>query len=66
MKKEEQEFLEKYFKAGDYSILTLMVTNDEIAKLMDLLKNSGLKLVMMPGVDARVAFADSTQTGTEQ
>ena len=64
MTKEEQEFLEKNFKAGEYSTVTIMVKNDEL--MVAALKAANLTVAIIPGVDARMQFADPTVKGTEQ
>ena len=61
----EKKFLDKHFKAGEYAALTILVNNKELSKLVDLLKNSGLHLAIMPSVKAKMAFADDSE-GTEQ
>lgn len=66
MTKEEQEFLEKNFKAGEYSTVTIMVKNDELMKMVAALKAANLTVAILPGVDARMQFADPTVKGTEQ
>ena len=63
---EEEKFLKETFPAGSFSLLTIMVRNDELTKLMECLKVSGLRLALMPGVDAKMAFANPDTKGPEQ
>lgn len=66
MTKEEQDFLEKNFKAGEYSTVTIMVQNKDLTKMIEALKAANLTVAILPGVDARIKFADPTVKGTPQ
>ena len=63
---DEKKFMDKYFKAGEYSVLTILVNNKELSGLIELLKLSGLNLALLPGVRPKLDFADDTKKGTEQ
>jgi hypothetical protein len=65
MTKEEKEFMEKHFKAGEYTMLTIMVNNNELSKLMEYLKAGNLNMAILPTVKAGLDFA-SDDKGTEQ
>lgn len=64
--KKQQEWLKKTFPAGEYTVLTLMVRNDEISKLTSHLKNSNVNLCMFSGVKSMLEFNSSDTNGTEQ
>jgi hypothetical protein len=66
MTKEEQEFLEKHFKASEYSMVTIMVRNEDLTKMVDALKAAKLNVAILPGVDASMKFADPNVKGTPQ
>lgn len=66
MTDEEKAFMDKHFKAGEYSVLTIMVNNKELGRLMEILKGANLNLAMLPGVNAKIDFADETKRGTSQ
>ena len=66
MTKEQQEFLEKHFKAGEYSVVTVLVKNEELTKFMDTLKNANLTIAALPGVAAGIDFANPDVKGTAQ
>lgn len=66
MTKEEQEFLEKNFKAGEYSAVTIMVKNDQLTRLLDVLRNANMTLAIIPSAQAGIDFADPKKTGTSQ
>lgn len=56
MDEREKKFLEENFKAGEYSVVRIMVKNKELPKLVDHLKTSGCTLAVMPEVKAAVDF----------
>jgi hypothetical protein len=61
-----EKFLNEHFKAGEYSVVKLMVKNSEIGRLIEILKTSKLNMVVMPEAQAKIDFADDTKKGTEQ
>jgi len=62
----EKKFMDTHFKAGEYSVLTIMVNNKEIGRLMEVLKGANLNLAIMPDAQAKIDFADDSKKGTEQ
>lgn len=57
MTEDEKKFLEKNFKAGEYGILQIMVRNEDIGKLLSILKSAGLNLAIIPSAQAKMDFA---------
>jgi hypothetical protein len=52
----EKKFLDKHFKAGEYGILTIMVPNNEMERLISVLQKENLNLVIMPSTKPMVDF----------
>lgn len=66
MTKEQEEAFLASFKAGEYSVLSIMIDNKDIQKLMEILKGAGIKIAMMQDVRATMEFADPNSKGTTQ
>lgn len=64
MTKQEQEFLAS-FKAGEYAQLTLLVDTVNLNQLIEVLRNSGLKLAVLPKVQAEIDYStdDNSKSG---
>jgi len=58
-----REFLDKHFKAGEYSTLTIMVNNSQLNRLIEHLRESGLNLAVMPHVQHAIDFQDDDKDG---
>jgi len=56
MTEEEENFIKKNFKEGEYSVLTIMVTNEQILQLVDTLKDANLNLVILPSTKTKIDF----------
>ncbi len=65
-KKEEKEFLEKNFKAGDYYRISVLVQKDSLSKFLDFIKTAPLTLAVMPSVEMTSGFDDNSEKGTTQ
>ena len=63
---EETKFLEKNFPAGEYSICSIMVRNDELERFLAHLKGSGCNLCVMPNAKAMMDFVNIEKDGSEQ
>lgn len=61
----EEKFLKETFPAGEYSVLTIMVRNDELTPFIEHMKKSGLRLAMFEGVKANLDFANPDVKGTK-
>lgn len=66
MDEAQKKFLEKNFPAGEYSVVSIMVRNDDLDKFIEHLKKSNLNLAVIPGVQAKMDFANPNKKGTEQ
>lgn len=64
--KEEQEFLAKNFKAGEYSQVTVLVKNGDLDKMIAALTNANLTLAIMPSARAGIEFDNIEKSGTPQ
>lgn len=62
----EERFLAENFKAGEYSMLTILVKNTDLARFVDHMKAANLTLAIMPRAQAGIDFADPSKTGTPQ
>ena len=63
--KEQEKFMKENFKAGEYSVLTIMVKNDELETLIEVLKVTGLNLAIIPQVQSMIDFANIEKKGSE-
>ena len=61
----QKEFLEKNFPAGEYSVLTILVRNDELTRFMEHLKKANCNLAVMPNVKADIDFASTDDKDTK-
>lgn len=62
---EEEAFLNKHFKAGEYSIVSLMVPHNQMGAFVEYLQKSNLNLVIMPGIRPQLEFVGDKK-GTPQ
>lgn len=65
MNKDEKAFLDKHFKAGEYSVLTLMIRNDDLTKVLNHLKTSGANIVAIPSAKSKLDFEMETIKGKD-
>ncbi len=69
-KDEEEEFLKKHFKAGEYAVVTVMVRLNEMDNFLTFMQGAGkagLNLAMIPRVKAELEFeADGSKTDKQQ
>ena len=63
MTKEEQAFLEKNFKAGEYAVVQIMVRLEDLDKFVAHQKKSGLNLCVMPTAKKKMDFELVTGDG---
>lgn len=66
MTKEEKEFLEKNFKAGEFTVITLLVKNKDMTKMMEALKGANITMAALPRAAAGMAFENPDTDGTSQ
>jgi hypothetical protein len=52
-----KEFMDKWFKGGEYAVLSVMVNLKELPAFMEYLQKSNLHLAMIPNVRAGIDFA---------
>ena len=66
MNDKQKKFLEKYFPAGEYSVVSVMVRHDELTKFLDHMKKANCNLCIMPEVKAELDFVNPDKKGTPQ
>jgi tryptophan synthase alpha subunit len=59
--KEEEEFLNKHFKKGEYTVMSVMVPLKEIKKFLEVLQEGGINCVALPNIsnDMEMMKADT-------
>jgi len=66
MNDSERKFLEENFKAGEYTAMSILVRNEELAAFVEYISKANLTLAVMPHVKAVADFLADEGDGNVQ